>query len=210
VDIIFGSNHDEGSFTGGFGPPTTAQSWRDGASQRWGDLAEMGLAAYPAADDEAAAAANDRLFNDNMAYMMRKLVEQQRAIGVANAYSYYFVHQPPYDEGARDLRTCHTCEIRYVFKNLDMPGIIPDVASPELASTRAVDRQVSDIMSSYWVNFAKTGDPNGPGLPEWPQFETVADGPVLEIDANPKVSNSLSPAKVALYDALYARQMAGE
>ena len=95
-----------------------------------------------------------------MAYMMRKIGEMQREKG-ANVYAYHFVHQPPYEEGARDLGACHTCEIRYVFKNLDMPGIIPDTSSPEMAASGEVHQRVSDIMSSYWVNFAKTGDPNG-------------------------------------------------
>src|SRR5690606_21505225 len=42
VDVISGSNSDEGSFTRGFGPPTTLESWNSGAAQRWGDHVALG------------------------------------------------------------------------------------------------------------------------------------------------------------------------
>jgi carboxylesterase type B len=38
----------------------------------------------------------------------------------------------------------------------------------------AADRALSDAMVGYWTNFAKTGDPNGPGLPAWPTFDSVS------------------------------------
>ena len=45
----------------------------------------------------------------------------------------------------------------------------------------ASDRTVSDEISSYWVNFAKTGDPNGSGLPQWPAF-TNTSAQVMNLD----------------------------
>lgn len=209
VDILVGSNRDEGSFTAGFGPAMTAQLWQDGAAQRWGELAEAGLAAYPATDDATAAQHGSRSFTDNMAWSMRLFAAQQRAIG-EQAYVYHFVHAPPYPEGARNLGVCHACEIPYVFNNLVPPRVMPDVSSPALALASADDLLVADLTSSYWVNFAAKGDPNGEGLAPWPLFESLDQGPVLHISAAPEPGESLGAAKLAFYQALFERAFAAE
>ena len=75
-------------------------------------------------------------------------------------------------QASKDAGAFHAGEILYVFNNLD--------AFPWLIT--ADDQRLADLASGYWVNFVKTGDPNGPGLPTWPSYRQ-ADDPVMVLDA---------------------------
>jgi para-nitrobenzyl esterase len=54
---------------------------------------------------------------------------------------------------------------------------------------RDEDRKVSALMMDYWSNFAKTGDPNGPGLPKWPAYNRSAEKSVMHLSAEPRVTS---------------------
>ncbi|MDR2215376.1 MAG: carboxylesterase family protein [Nevskiaceae bacterium] len=204
VDIIVGSNRDEGSFSGGRGPAMTLERWQTSAAQRWGDATPLGLAAYPATTDAQAVEHNNLLFSDNLAWISRLYAQQQKATG-ANVFVYHFTHAPPYAADARNLGVCHTCELPYVFNNLGELRLFPDASSPELAAKSDVDARVAAMTHAYWLNFARSGDPNGDGLPRWPAFNDIERGPVLHIAADTKVGDSLGADKVRLYQALYDR-----
>jgi len=67
----------------------------------------------------------------------------------------------------------HAGEIEYVFQMLGSKNL----------PWRDEDRAVSDLMAAYWSNFAKTGDPNGPGLPRWPKYDARDGYAVMHLTA---------------------------
>jgi para-nitrobenzyl esterase len=98
---------------------------------------------------------------------MRNWARLASASGKTRSYVYYFTQQPPASPNARGPlaigshgSAIHTAEILYVFNHLDGGRAWTDA-----------DRQVADTMSSYWVNFAANGDPNGTGLPKWTAYD---------------------------------------
>jgi para-nitrobenzyl esterase len=190
VDVLVGSNQDEGTFLSR--GSVTAQQFTTQARQRFADQADAFLKLYPADTDAEASASELTRVRDELAWHMRTWAKLQSKKSKSKAYVFYFTRTPP----GTNRGATHTAELSYVFNNL-----APNAAWTDL------DRKLADTMSSYWANFAATGDPNGKGLPVWPGFKEK--GAWMVLGDTVEVGPGLEAPRVAIYDGLYAKQLAG-
>jgi para-nitrobenzyl esterase len=116
-----------------------------------------------------------------IAYGTWKWIEAHAATSNAPIYRYRFDEPVPVPEGfkvngqavtGKDVGARHAGEIEYVF------GAFATTKVPWLPE----DTKVSELMMAYWSNFAKTSDPNGPGLPVWPRYDKATASQVMYID----------------------------
>ena len=203
VDILAGANKDESFFPA----RTTPEQFEQQARGRFGDLADQYLAVYPHATNEEAGAASAETFRDQAFWNARRYAEYQHARG-NRGYVYFFAQNPPAPEGQAPLPATHASEVPYVFDNLGELPLFPDRSIPELAAASAADGEVADQVSSYWVNFARTGDPNGRRLPRWPAHGGLDRVDAAVLDADPATERLPSVERLAVFDALLERQLA--
>ena len=180
VSLLAGWNADEGGYEAIFGQdPPTAQNFKAYASKLFGGNAEAFLKLYPAATDaEARRSAQDFSGDRFIAYPTWKWLEMQYQKGKSPVYRYRFDQTLPWaadytPKPGEEPAAPHAAEIEYVF------GMLSSRKLP----WRSEDRKVSDLMQSYWTNFARTGNPNGPGLPHWPVYSSKDGYQVMHIDA---------------------------
>lgn len=164
VPLLAGWNADEGrgGIAGSLSRFTAAgfaeQAERDFPAQS----AEFLKLYLNGTEAEALSSAADYAGDKFIAYSTWKWLEAQVATGKAPVYHYLFALGNPGDRfHTVSSGAFHSDDIEYVFGTLD--------SRPE-AMWRPEDRKLSNEIQTYWTNFARTGDPNGPGVPKWPQY----------------------------------------
>lgn len=166
IPVLIGYNSDEGA---SFSREKTPEEYIEGVKKRYGKFADKLINAYPAGTNSVPKTARDLMRDAAFGWHTWSWARLQSETGKSKVFYYYFDQHPDYpkDSPRAGYGSPHAQEVAYVFEHLD-------ASNPQTSKT---DLAISDAMSSYWTNFAKYGDPNGKGLPEWPAFS----------DANPEV-----------------------
>ena len=162
VPAIIGWNRDERADTLSKG--MTTEKWKAFAAEHYGKRAEEFLAAFPGKSDEESVQSADAYTTEAfIASSAWKWAEAQSRTGEAPVYRYRFdLPATPSEMHPEGKYAFHSDELEYVFGTLDVR---------RCATWRPEDRTLSEQMVGYWTNFARTGDPNGKGLPHWPRYD---------------------------------------
>jgi para-nitrobenzyl esterase len=182
ASVLLGSNKDDGFVL----VPTTAAEFNEDARKTYGDKAVAYLALFPAGTDQQAMASTalangDKFFGWQMYEWARQVSEN------ADAYLYYFERVSP---GSK-FGAYHSSGIAYAFGNLNVFSGV---------NWEETDVELSNAMSDYWINFAKTGNPNGSGMPEWSKFDT-APKKIMELGETVGMINNPRLEAYAFFDA---------
>jgi para-nitrobenzyl esterase len=135
------------------------------------------LKVYNAGSDaEALRVAEDFAGDNFLVYSTWAWLEAQVKTGGSPVYRYLFAQPSPGDPfHPASAGAFHSDEIEYVFGNIDYR---------KGATFGPEDHQLSDLMQTFWTNFAKTGDPNGGALPRWPKYNSP-DWQVMHLSSAP-------------------------
>jgi len=194
VPILIGSNAEEARALTDV-TEVRAATFDADIESRFGALPPAIMAAYPHATDEEARTARLNLERDlRFGWDMWAWARLQATTGHGAVYYYSFQKRPPFpaDSVYKGWGASHYAELWYVFDHL---GQAPWHWSK-------ADLKLAGQMSMYWTNFAKTGNPNGPGLPLWLAF-TNADTKVLDLGDPIAIGGVYSISSLTILDQVY-------
>ncbi len=156
VPIITGWNKDDGFPSA----PVDSAAYVTSAKEKYGSLADAYLEAFPAGSKETITKSLFALNRDNLfAWQAYTWARLQTTKGHHPVYVYMFAQAAP---GEEQYGAFHSSEIPFALNTL----------YTWKNNWSEADEKLSSVMSDYWTNFAKTGNPNGASLPAWKAFSS--------------------------------------
>jgi para-nitrobenzyl esterase len=195
VPVIVGSNADEmTTLTTPAILPKSIEDYRKRVDAQYGEMIKEFDALYPVKSEADIKAAFLGSLRDVTFTLPMRTWARQTSKGRSKAYLYFFSRVPP-NPNSKYLGAYHAAEIAYVFNNLNR----------ENALLQDTDYRLSDVMMSYWVNFATTGDPNGKGLPAWTTYDQKAE-PYMDFGDSVVLRNHLLKAQLDFQEQFQKRR----
>jgi len=186
VPVLIGYNSDEGL---SFSPGKTPQECIDAVKKRYGKFADDLLKAYPVGENSVLRSARNLSRDAAFGWHNWTWAKLQSETGKSNVFYYFFDQHPDYPETSSEYGhgSPHAQDVSYVFQHLN-------ASDPNNSKS---DLNISEAMGDYWINFVKSGNPNGTALPQWtpfnrnnpkvmyfqntPHLESVPDEAALEV-----------------------------
>ena len=222
VPLLAGWNSEESGYRAILGQePPTPENYTKAVQKLYGEGAAEVLKLYPATNENEVIQNATELAGDRfIGYSTWKWIDVHSQTGGKPVYRYLYTRprpdmvpemgnavaglaggviknpdantpKPPRARGA-----VHSAEIEYAMGNL---------ATNKVYAWATEDYQVSKTLQNYFVNFIKTGNPNGTGLPNWPALKTGAAAPVMHIDVNTRLATDQSRERYLLLEKLSAK-----
>lgn len=221
VPLLVGWNSEEMNYHMVLGQEQPTRANFESALQRLypKEWERAGQVYQPAAEDQVLQAATDLASDRFISYSTWKWADEQARTGKP-VYRYYYAHPrpamrpemgnataglaggvvrnsgnnppPPPPKGA-----VHSAEIEYALGNLSLNSVY--AWTPD-------DRRVSELMQSYFANFIKTGDPNGPGLPEWAPMNRGKTVQFMRLDVEPQLQTEQHADRYEFLDQVESKR----
>ena len=187
VPLMIGNNSAE--IGGGF---VNASNSKDELFQLFGELKDDAKAAYdPDGNKEFKEVITK--FNTDWVWGEPARFAANSFVSIGeSAYIFLFSYTADHMKERMPYGPRHGTDISFVFNNLGIAGFGPPPPPPT-----AKDKEVAEMMNTYWVNFANTGSPNRNGAPHWPSYK-LEKSEILEIQSDGSAVGKPDPRKERL------------